>query len=84
MVLLDKYTTILAKRRTDLAVFVNGKNISSQIDNLNKDEIADELVFLLDLKAGQNRQVVLKTIPANQRDSFPTEVYANLILKGKT
>jgi len=83
VVSLDKCKTIPEKNRTDLAVFVDGKQISSQIDDLNKDGIADELVFLLDLKSGQTRQVTLKTIQASQREKFPTEVYADLILKDK-
>ena len=83
VVVLDKFKAISTKKRTDLAVFVDGKQISSQLDDLNKDGIADELVFLLDLQAGQTRQVTLKTIPANQRENFPTEVYADLILKDK-
>jgi len=83
MVVLDKYKTITTKERADLAVIVNGKQISSQLDDLNKDGIADELVFLLNLKAGQTETVNLKTIPANKRDSFPTEVYTDLISKPK-
>jgi len=83
VVVLDKYKTIATKERADLAVLINGKQISSQLDDLNKDGIADELVFLLDLKAGQTQTVSLKTIPANKRDSFPTEVYADLISKPK-
>jgi hypothetical protein len=83
VVVLDKYKTIPEKNRTDLAVFVDGKQISSQMDDLNKDGIPDELVFLLDLQAGQTRRVTLKTISASQRENFPTEVYADLITKSK-
>jgi hypothetical protein len=83
VVVLDKYKEIPKNKRTDLAVFVDGKQISSQTDDLNKDGIVDELVFLLDLQAGQTRKVMLKTIPASQRDSFPSEVYADLITKEK-
>lgn len=80
---LDKYKEIPEKKRTDLAVFVEGKQISSQLDDLNHDGIPDELVFLLDLKVGETRRITLKTISINQRDSFPTEVYADLISKPK-
>ena len=83
VVVLDKYKEISIKKRSDLAVFVDEKQTSSQIDDLNKDGIADELVFLLDLQAGQTRKVMLKTIPSSQRDSFPIEVYADLITKAK-
>ena len=83
VVTLDKYKKISTNKRANLAAIVGGKQISSQLDDLNKDGVPDELVFLLDLKAGQTRTVTLKTIAANQRDSFPTEVYADLISKTK-
>lgn len=80
---LSRCRDIPAAKRVDLAVYVDGKQISSQLDDLNKDGIPDELVFLLDLKSGQTVPVMLKTISASQRDSFPTEVYADLISKPK-
>lgn len=83
VVALDKYNKIAQNERANLAVFVNGKQISSQLDDLNKDGIADELVFLLDLKANQKLSVTLKTIAENERENFPTEVYADLISKTK-
>ena len=83
VVSMDKYKDIPSQKRADLAVFVDGQQISSQLDDLNKDGIPDELVFLLDLQGGQTRQITIKTILANQRDSFPTEVYADLITKEK-
>ncbi len=83
VVVLDKYKSIPAKFRENLAVFVDGKQISSQLDDLNKDGIPDELVFLLDLKGGQTLPVSVKTIAAAQRENFPTEMYTDLILKDK-
>lgn len=80
---LDKYKKIHADKRASLAVYLDGKQISSQLDDLNKDGVADELVFLLDLKANQTRKVTLKTICKCKKDSFPTEVYADLISKTK-
>ena len=83
VVSLDKCKKIAQNERANLAVFVKGKQISSQLDDLNKDGIPDELVFLLDLKTKQKLSVKLKTIAANERDNFPTEVYADLISKTK-
>ena len=80
---LDKYKEIPSDKRAELAVYVNGKQISSQLDDLTKDGIPDELVFLLDLNANQTQPVIVKTIPASQRKNFPTEVYADLISKTK-
>ena len=83
VIVLDKYKSIPIKVRENLAVFVDGKQISSQLDDLNNDGILDELVFLLDLKAGQTLPITMKTIPTAQRENFPTEVYVDLIQKDK-
>ena len=80
---LENYNGIPADKRTELAVFVAGKQISSELDDLNNDGIPDELVFLLDFKAAQTLPVTLKTILPGQRENFPTEVYADLISKPK-
>lgn len=80
---LDNYKKIAVDKRKSLAVIVNGKQISSQLDDLNKDGEPDELVFLLDLKANQSQKVVIKTICDSKRKSFPTEVYTDLISKTK-
>lgn len=81
VVVLDKYKSIPEKNRANLAVFVDGKQISSQLDDLNKNGIPDELVFLADIKGKQTLRVTLKTIAAAERKNFPTEVYADLISK---
>ena len=83
VVTLANYKSIPEKDRANLAIFVDGKQISSQLDDLNKDGIADELVFLMDLKAGQTQSVTLKSVPLAEQAKFPTEVYADLILKDK-
>jgi hypothetical protein len=83
VITLDNYKKIKPQKRSELAVFVDGKQISSQLDDLNNDKIVDELVFLIDLQPNQTRKVTLKTIPASKRENFPTEVYANLIKKEK-
>ena len=44
---LDNYSKIHPTQRERLAVFVNGRQISSQLDDLNGDRIPDELVFQL-------------------------------------
>lgn len=80
---LEKYKSISEKERANLAIFVNGKQISCQLDDLNKDEIPDELIFLINLKARQSRLVTMKVVPLIEQATFPTEVYADLILKDK-
>lgn len=72
---------ISPKKRASLAVFIAGEQISSQLDDLNNDSIPDELVFLTDMRAGESKQVTLKSIPEKKRIDFPAEVYASLIVK---
>ena len=79
----DQLKKISPVHRTKMAVFVDGKQISSQLDDLNKDGVIDELVFLMDFKANESRKVTIKSIPPKKRLSFPTEVYADLIVKEK-
>ena len=45
---LDNYNKIHPTQREKLAVYVNGRQISSQLDDLNGDRIPDELVFQMD------------------------------------
>jgi len=77
---LDKFK-ISPKKRATLAVFIDGKQICSQADDLNNDSIPDELVFLTNMRAGENKQVTIKSISEKKRIDFPAEVYASLIVK---
>ncbi len=72
---------IAASKLSGTAVFLNGKQISSQADDLNKDGLIDEVVFLIDLKSKESKKVTLKTICEKKRIKFPAEVYADLIVK---
>lgn len=81
VVSLAKYASIPTAERAKLAVFINGKQVSSQLDDLDKDGTPDELAFLIDLKANQTRTVSVKTIADEARVKFPAEVYADMIQK---
>lgn len=80
---LNKYSEFNKTTRKKLAVFLNGTQISSQLDDLNGDEDPDELVFLLDIKGHESRSVEIKPISDSQRHKFPSEIYTDLILKDK-
>ena len=80
---LENYTKIHPTQREKLAVYVNGRQISSQLDDLNGDRIPDELVFQLDLEADETRKVNIKTISDKKRKNFMPGVYADLIVKEK-
>ncbi|NDV47096.1 DUF4861 domain-containing protein [Paludibacter sp. 221] len=83
VVVLNELQKIKKEKRGELAVFADGKEISSQLDDLDGDGIVDELVFLMDFAPGEVRNVTLKTIKPSKRKTFPKEVYADLILKEK-
>lgn len=83
VVKLDNYKKIPIKKRSQLAVLADGKQISSQLDDLNADGNPDELVFLVDLKANESRKLTVKTICQKKRVAFSSEVYADLIAKEK-
>lgn len=68
-------------KTNQLAVFIEGKQVSSQLDDLNKDGKADELVFLTDLKAGEKKKVRLKYMKDKKRINFPSEIYVSFIQK---
>jgi len=68
-------------KANQLAVFIEGKQVSSQLDDLNKDGKADELVFLTDLKAGEKKKVRLKYMKDKKRINFPSEIYVSFIQK---
>ncbi len=78
---LADYKTISAKDYQNLTIYLAGKQVSSQIDDLNNDGTPDELVFLVDLKPNETKKVALKTISPDKRIDFPTEVYTDLIVK---
>ncbi len=67
-----------------IGIFDGKKEISSQIDDLNKDGIDDEIVFLVNLKANEKRQFTARILPPNyEKPTFKKEVYADLIKKVK-
>jgi len=78
---LDKYRQFAPDKRKKLAVFINKKQVNSQLDDMNGDSIADELVFLTDIPAKGKIKVAVKTISDMQRKVFPTEMYTDLIQK---
>jgi hypothetical protein len=67
-----------------IGIFDGKKEISSQFDDLNKDGIDDEVIFLTDLKAKEKRQFTARILPADyEKPSFEKEVYTDLIRKVK-
>ena len=78
---LAEYPQFSEAERAMLGVYVNGREIASQLDDLNQDGIADELAFLIDIKKGKRVRVCVK--PAKRHKTFPKEVFAEMYLKSK-
>ena len=82
VVRLADYPELTDADKALLGVFVNGRELSSQLDDLDGDGVADELAFLLDIPAGKRMQVSIR--PTTGHLLFPTEVHAQMYLKSKT
>lgn len=79
--ILSKFENYAGQR---IGIFDGKKEISSQFDDLNKDGIDDEVVFLVDLKAKQKKRLTARMLPANQpKAAFEKEVYVEMIRKVK-
>lgn len=65
-------------------VTVDGKEVPSQIDDLNGDGIKDELAFVIDLKkkASKTASIVFSTEEASA-DRYPARVHAQMWFKDK-
>ncbi|GAB1417050.1 DUF4861 domain-containing protein [Paludibacter sp.] len=78
---LNKYKNIGLKNREKLAVNINGKQVCSQLDDLNNDSVFDELVFITDLKAGEKKKISIKKISDKKRINCKQEAHTQLLLK---
>ena len=78
---LADYPQFAEAKRAQLGVYLNGKEIASQLDDLNGDGTLDELAFLIDVPAGKALTVTVKT--ARKHRTFEPEVHAQMFLKSK-
>lgn len=79
---LDDYPEFSMIERSQLGVFVRGREIPSQLDDLNGDGIADELAVLVDMEQGEKMTLVLR--PTKRHKRFDKQVHAQMFLKSKT
>lgn len=79
---LDDYPEFSPIERTQLGIWLGGKELPAQVDDINGDGTPDELAFLLDIKAGEVLQ--LKMAAKKHHKSFEKEVHAEMFLKSKT
>ncbi len=78
---LDELFTLSTLELAKLTVIVDGKPVVSQLDDLNRDGNPDELVFLVNLKAYEQKKVILKTTKISKQPSAEPQTDASLILK---
>jgi len=78
---LADYPQFAETERASLGVYICGREIPSQLDDLDGDGTPDELAFLVDLKQGATLRVTVK--PAKQHKTFQPEVFAEMYLKSK-
>lgn len=66
-------------------VEIAGKAIPYQLDDMDGDGKADELVFLVDIKPGETQRVSIQLSEAQptEKDRFPARVYADMMLDDK-
>ena len=57
--------------------------IPSQLDDLNNDGIAEELVFLIDVPRREERSVTVELSQAKKNMRYPSQVYAEMLLSDK-
>lgn len=63
-------------------VWQDTQEIPSQLDDLNKDGVYDELVFVADLKASSSQSFRLVFSSESTDKVYPSRVYAEMLLKG--
>ena len=77
---LDTIPGLKAKHRSQLAVFQDGKQIASQLDDLDRDGLPEQLALTVDATVNQI-PLVLRTIKESRRQRFTPRVYADMIYK---
>lgn len=79
---LDDYPEFSLNERSMLGVYVGGKELPSQLDDLNGDGVADELAVLVDMKQGKQQTLTIRS--AKRHKTFAKQVHAEMYVKSKT
>lgn len=79
---LNDYPEFSPNDLNNLAVFDAGKEIVSQLDDLNGDGIPEQLAFMINIAAGEKRTLTIK--PTKHHKEFEAEVFAEMYIKSKT
>lgn len=66
-----------------LTVWDENKEIPSQLDDLDSDQKADELAFVIDMPAKSTKTLRLIFSSEKKENHYPARVYADMLLSGK-
>ena len=61
-------------------VTLDGKEIPSQLDDLDQDETFDELCFLADLQGREKKQYTVTLLAEGEPRTYPARVFAEMVL----
>jgi len=61
----------------------DGREIPSQLDDLDQDGVYDELVFVADIKASSQHNFQIELSPETTSKIYPSRVYAEMLLSGE-
>lgn len=75
---LSKYGEI-----TKAVVTVDGKEVPSQLDDLNRDCINDELCFLADLSKKETKVYTVQLYQEGEQTEYPARTFAELVVPSK-
>ncbi|MGI6233239.1 MAG: DUF4861 domain-containing protein [Prevotella sp.] len=62
-------------------VVIDGREIVSQLDDLNGDGINDELAFLVDMNRKSTKKAIVKLLYDEQQKNYPSRTYAEIVLR---
>lgn len=62
-------------------VWLDGREIPSQLDDLDIDEEMDELCFLVDLAPKQKQTYKVELYPEGEQSPYPARVYAEMLMR---
>lgn len=59
----------------------NGKEIATQLDDMDGDLQADELAFVIDMPAGATKEIILSLSDQDNGKSYPARVFAQMLVR---
>lgn len=72
---------IPAEKRANINVFIGKNEITSQLDDLNRDGIIDEVSFMTDIEKGKELTVFMHLNRSQKIAGTESEIFTSLILK---